>query len=116
MKRPDEVTWVSLAVVVVVIVLVAILKTTSAHGHAGDDDLSAWYRSLQTPSGASCCNMTDCSPVEAEIRGDHWEAKIDGEWRMVPPEVILKRENMDGRPIACVFRGELRCFILPSSS
>src|SRR6516165_10164042 len=35
-----------------------------AAAHEGMDPLSAWYRSLTTVDGKSCCSMRDCGPVE----------------------------------------------------
>lgn len=87
----------------------------SAVAHDGDDALSAWYRSLQTYGGASCCNQSDCEPVEVRLSGDHWVIlRTDGSAEPVPDAVILKRENLDGRAIACHWGGELRCFVPPS--
>lgn len=108
--------WFGLALGVIGFVVGVVIDVTTAHAHDGNMPLDAWYRSLTTPTGTSCCSEHDCAPVEAKIDGDHWSIQIDGVWRPVPPEVILKRENPDGRPIACVFRGDLRCFILPVAS
>jgi hypothetical protein len=108
--------WFGIVGAVIGFVVGALISISSALAHDGPTPLDAWYRSLTTPTGYSCCNTSDCSPVEAKIDGDHWSAQIDGIWRPVPPEVILKRENMDGRPIACIYRGEFRCFIPSSAS
>jgi hypothetical protein len=76
--------------------------------------MSEWYRSLTVPgSGAMCCSVADCRPVEARLDGDHWAVKMGDDWWPVPPAVILKRENLDGRPVACIYLGAIRCFIPP---
>ena len=39
---------------------------------------------------------------------------LKGQWVTVPEDVILKRENLDGRPIACrTTYGTIRCFVPP---
>lgn len=69
--------------------------------------------------GTSCCNDQDCSRVEGrfdEKRGVY-QALIDGEWRDIPPEIILdpkkpENTNPDGGYHACWNRqtGKLLCF------
>lgn len=77
---------------------------------------AAWFNSLRTPEGASCCSIADCRPVEAQLVTDGWQIRIDDEWVDVPPEVILRRDNQDGRPIACLYFGKIRCFVPPNSA
>jgi len=69
--------------------------------------------------GYSCCNNTDCEPVEARYdeRRGVYQAKIDGKWRDIPPEIILdpkkaENDNPDGGYHACWNHstGELLCF------
>jgi len=38
-----------------------------AMSHDGADALAAWYRSLTTADGKSCCSMHDCAPAEARF-------------------------------------------------
>lgn len=97
--------------------LVLAIAVIAASAHEGDDALSAWYRSLKTPEGASCCNMQDCAPGEARQTSDGWEVESSpGEWEPVPADKILHRENMDGRPIICRFGGQLLCFLPPAGA
>ncbi len=56
-----------------------------------------WYKDLKQPGNpyASCCSGTepgvpgDCRPTKAYKIGDRWRALLDGEWVMVPPDVVL---------------------------
>lgn len=93
-----------------------LLVALSAAAHPGDDPLAVWYRSLETPEGGSCCNMQDCGPVEARQTGDGWEILVADKWLAVPPSRILKRENADGRPIACVLQQTILCFVPPAGT
>lgn len=68
--------------------------------------------------GMSCCNNTDCHPVQARYdeKRKIYQALIDGEWRDIPPEIILdprkpENENPDGGYHACWdTNGKLLCF------
>jgi hypothetical protein len=63
--------------------------------------------------------------VLAREKNGHWEVYLEnglseilelgnGRWVAVPEDVILKRENLDGRPIACrTSYGTIRCFVPP---
>jgi hypothetical protein len=94
-----------------------------AVAHEGTDPLAAWYRSLTTTDGKSCCSMHDCAPAEARVRGNHWEVLIlpydasSARWIAVPDRVVLRRENPDGRPILCrTPNGFIHCFIPPAGT
>ena len=89
-------------------------------GDYPDSPLRDWYRSLKQPgTGVSCCDISDCRPVEARTAGDHWQALIGDRWLDVPPEKVLKaRDNPTGSAVACYIQGTQDvywfCF-LPSS-
>ena len=80
--------------------------------------MASWYRSLKTPAGTSCCSIADCRPVRARLAGDHWEIRdsTSDVWQTVPPEVILRRENADGRPVACRMGVKILCFVPPAGA
>jgi hypothetical protein len=82
-----------------------------AQAHPTDDGLSRWYRSLKNHAGFSCCSEADCAPVDARQVGDEWQIFESGMWETVPAGAVLDRENPDGRPVACRFRGVIRCFV-----
>jgi hypothetical protein len=91
-----------------------------AAAHEGMDPLAAWYRSVTTVDGKSCCSMRDCGPVEARLKESRWEVLIQpyeggARWVEVPDRAVLRRENPDGRPIVCrTPNGFIRCFVPPA--
>lgn len=87
----------------------------AASAHDGGH-LDQWYRSLQAADGTSCCNMRDCAPAEARLKAGVWEVSVEGRWHPVPAAAVLRRENMDGRPIACILGGVVKCFVPPAAS
>ena len=44
------------------------------------------------------------------------EAAKDGPWLDVPPDNILRRENLLGDAAACIVASEVRCFIAPNET
>jgi len=79
-----------------------------------DPALAPWFNSLRQPwTHALCCSMADCRRVESRLSGEHYEVMIEGEWRAVPDNVILDRnDNPTGRAIACWTPGSgILCFI-----
>ena len=96
---------------------------TIAMAHDGSDALAAWYRSLTTSDGKSCCTMRDCAPAEARMKEGRWEVLIgswevgEPRWVAVPERALLLRENPDGRPIVCrTPNGFIRCFVPPAGT
>ena len=98
------------------------LAAGTASAHDGSDPLAAWYRSLTTAEGKSCCSARDCAPAEARIKEGHWEVWIQpyeasSRWVTVPDRAMLRRDNPDGRPILCrTPNGFIRCFVPPPAS
>ena len=68
-----------------------------------DPTLAPWYRGLHVPgTGTSCCSIADCRNAESRIVGDHYEVLIDGKWLVVPPQLILDRnDNPTGQAVVC---------------
>lgn len=108
----------------VAIALVCTVGASAAPPEAVDlnSPLAQWYRSLHAPnSDELCCSIADCRPVQARRTMDHWEILIGDFWVNVPADRILRRHNMDGRPIACMSvidddpRGNewIQCFVPP---
>lgn len=95
---------------------------THGAGHAENHD---WYKDLKMRSGASCCNgqrqlpggqiQGDCRPVKARPRDSgEWEALVDGEWRLIPPDAILP-DHLNKEPLhahICAHQqGMIYCFL-----
>src|SRR6516162_6333611 len=53
-----------------------VLVAGFATAHEGSDPLAAWYHSLTTADGKSCCSMHDCAPAEARLKEGRWEVLI----------------------------------------
>ena len=85
----------------------------SAVAHPGDDDLATWYRSLKAPSGMFCCDVNDCKPVGSRLTQGGWQIREGDGWADVPAKAVLTRENMAGEAVACIYLGELICFVPP---
>jgi hypothetical protein len=94
------------------------LEAAPPDGADPNSVLGSWYRSLKVPgTGQSCCNVTDCRPVDsAWIEGDRWHARIDGAIIDIPASRVLSRENPDGRGIICRSVWEVLCFVPPSGT
>jgi hypothetical protein len=79
-----------------------------------DMSLAPWFQSLQQPrTGMSCCSIADCRQTDFRIQDGHYQAMIEGQWRTVPPEVVVERaDNPTGRAVVCYtpYRG-IMCFI-----
>ena len=107
----------SLGIGTLFLVLVSAALGQPPPGADPNSPLGLWFRSLTAPySGISCCSVADCRPVEARLVGEGWEIHVDGTWIEVPADVVLKRDNPDGRPIACVFAGSILCFVPPPAT
>lgn len=51
-----------------------------------------WFKSLLVPGyGSSCCDQSDCHPVEFQERSDGWYAKskLSDAWVKVPEDRII---------------------------
>jgi hypothetical protein len=109
-----------------IVALAAVLAPCGAlcappEGADPNGPLAEWYCALKTPEGGSCCSVADCRPVQARQMPDGWQILIPFEGSRdqcvsVPPDRVLKLDNEDGRPIACVNAGIVLCFIPPSGA
>ena len=74
-----------------------------------DMSLAPWFQGLRQPgTGLSCCSIADCRPTDFRTNGNHYEAMVEGEWRVVPPHVILEQiENPEATPAALTLPVEL---------
>lgn len=93
--------------------IVIIVKVANAAPPAGqqiDPKIHAWFESLIRADGTHCCGEADCRiAAYSELRqnGDGYQVLIDGQWRDVPPGLIVDREdNPMLSSIICESRGE----------
>jgi len=85
------------------------------HATADQDD---WMRSLTRPdTKTSCCNLSDCSPTDADWRDGQWWAVIRGSWTPIPPGKVVKSPlSIDGEAWVCAGQTVVFCFIPPLNS
>ncbi len=125
---------VRIAAMVVLAIGVALVSTAfAAPPPGGPGPFSDWYRSLQTPSGGSCCDEGDCRPVEAyrsvRVVDEDGPVRFAYEvlvtpashgaavpmWVPVPPGRVLARENPTGKAVACWLPSAgVMCFVRPA--
>ncbi len=79
-----------------------------------DPALAPWFNDLRQPwTNALCCSMADCRATESRVRGNHYEAFVGGEWRVVPDDKVLQRsDNPTGHAVVCWTPGAgVLCFV-----
>src|SRR3569833_2223997 len=98
-----------------------------------DMTFAPWYKGLTIPqngstsAGLSCCDVSDCRPVQYRTSGDHFEAFVDtktfpnqsapNKWLTVPDNTVLKpKDNPTGEAVLCFFQGAVRCFVPASGT
>lgn len=84
-----------------------------------DPALTPWFNDLRQPwTNALCCSMADCRPTNSRLSGVHYEVLIQGEWRTVPDDRVLTRnDNPTGRAVVCwTPTAGVLCFVPPPQS
>ena len=86
------------------LVISATLSVLCALPLRADTSLSFWFKSLMRNDGkGSCCGTADCRVVDYRTGPQGYEAFLDGQWSVVPPEIILRRhDNPTGGAVLCV--------------
>jgi hypothetical protein len=97
-----------------------------AFAHPATDPNAEWFRSLTVPDGrSSCCggeDVEECKAVDYRMTAKGYEVYLKKStfpdllgpegWRVVPDSaLILRHDNPTGSGQACVFNGNLRCFV-----
>lgn len=90
---------------------VAATIAVAAPPENADPTLAPFFHGLKQPdTGMSCCDVSDCRPVNIRVHENRLQVFIDRKsfsggtdaWVDVPPEKMLKpRPNPTGQPIAC---------------
>jgi len=81
--------------------------------------LHGWYESLKQPgTGASCCSIADCRPVDYRLAGDGYEAFLNAQWIRVPDDKVLRGiGNPTQRGVLCRSpSGIILCFVPASET
>jgi hypothetical protein len=97
-------------------------------GAAPDPERAAWFRSLRSPeTGVSCCSVADCrntavrpepdGSISAWIGQEQFGAMAPDDWRPIPPEARLERDdNPTGHAVVCFVAGRVHCFVPETGS
>src|SRR5438132_14202418 len=87
-------------------------------GQYGDADpqIGAWFKSVQTKTGASCCDEADGHRTDYRMEGDRFMVPIEGKWYPVPPDAVLSSYGnpfLEGVVWYVQYQGEvyIRCFV-----
>src|SRR5258708_15119277 len=82
-----------------------------------DPNVRAWFKSVRSPHGVPCCDISDGHRTAFEMRPDGYYVPIEGEWRQVPPEAIVYNAgNPVGEAVVWYVRQSpgalfIRCFV-----
>lgn len=89
-----------------VVLIVSALSSSAAlavdRGQFSDvpDDIRNWFKSVISPSGVPCCDISDGHRTIYEVRGGHYFVPIDGLWWQVPDRAIVRdRGNPVGEAV-----------------
>jgi hypothetical protein len=59
-------------------------------------DIRAWFKGVVSPSGVSCCDISDGHRTAYDVRqGTYW-VPIDGLWWQVPERAVIRNQ---GNPV-----------------
>jgi hypothetical protein len=58
-----------------------------------------WFENMRSPKGIMCCSYADGHRTGYDIRQGQYWVPIEGEWYPVPPEAVIKTENLVGEAI-----------------
>ena len=90
---------------IVVLIAVAALTTTARAVDRGQfddvpDDVRAWFKSVISPSGVPCCDISDGHRTAYETREGNYWVPIEGAWMQVPTQAVIRdRGNPVGEAV-----------------
>jgi hypothetical protein len=53
------------------------------------DDVRAWFKSVKSPKGVPCCDVSDGHRTAYDMRDGSFWVPIEGEWMRVPDDTII---------------------------
>jgi hypothetical protein len=87
-------------------------------GQFGDvpDHIRNWFKSVVSPTGVPCCDMSDGHRTEYDVRHGAYWVPIEGVWMEVPGHAVIRdRGNPVGEAVVWyVRRGDgivISCFV-----
>ncbi|MDR6661426.1 hypothetical protein AB7714_28985 [Tardiphaga sp. 1201_B9_N1_1] len=106
------------------VVLLAALTVMATTAHAIDrgqfsdvpDDIRNWFKSVISPNGVPCCDISDGHRTEYDVRNGAYWVPIEGIWTEVPRRAVIRdRGNPVGEAVVWYVRhrGEIiiSCFV-----
>jgi hypothetical protein len=80
------------------------------------DDVRAWFKSVVSPSGVPCCDISDGHRTAYDIRDGVYWVPIEGTWTEVPPRAVIRdRGNPVGEAVVWYVRHRgaiiISCFV-----
>ena len=121
-RKPDPILTicvVAFLLSLIGLVWVPFARSAPPPGADPNSEIGLWFRSLENSKGENCCSVADCRrPFAWRHTGTGYEvqAVAGSPWIAVPPENILRRENLIGDAVACIVGGQVRCFIAPQEA
>jgi hypothetical protein len=125
-RRLAMVLW-ALVFAAIVVFLALILTPHRAHARDNgqyaqvDPAIRQWFNGLKGGDGHGipCCSYADgrsITDADWDTEGDHYRARVDGQWYDVPPEALVTGPNKVGTAVVWPWtdRGgvvHIRCFI-----
>jgi hypothetical protein len=106
------------------VVLLSVFTVMTASAHAIDrgqfsdvpDDIRNWFKSVISPNGVPCCDISDGHRTEYDVRNGAYWVPIEGIWTEVPRRAVIRdRGNPVGEAVVWYVRhrGEIiiSCFV-----
>lgn len=94
-----KVFWPSFIVGIALVLLLGIWNSPAGAHDAKHPELNDWFKSLNSKSGSCCAEMDGTFDPDWESKDGHYRVRIEGEWKDVPEDAVLKSPNLSGRTI-----------------
>lgn len=107
--------------------LTSIIVASRVHGHDASMPNHEWYNRQEMNPAArqrlgvpykSCCDNGDVFKTRfrvADDKSDQWQYLKDGQWKVIPPDIIKEEDTPDRQPVLFINRhtGQELCFFTP---
>ena len=79
-------------------------------------DIRAWFKSVMSPNGIPCCDISDGHRTKYQMREGHYWVPVEEEWTEVPPHTVVRNAgNPIGEAVVWYYRRDgavvIRCFV-----
>lgn len=110
-----------LAVAVILLCWISYAYPRDLDGRYANSPDHEWVKSLHSPKGARCCDLSDGRTVldaDWQSRDGRYQVRLDGAWIDVPEDAVIGESNKIGQTIVWMYRVDgapvVTCF-LPGS-